>query len=163
MGTGECLHTNAWIRKSDFPRDFTQTTYPVWGAFSFSIGDKGYLGVSQSASVIDTFWEYEISSNSWKEKSPLPSDAYGYYGCMVINGNAYVGLGMNFVWGDGYVTNTIWKYDQPNDRWIRFQNCPFNMAVYASFGIGNKGYVLSGFTRHYTPMKEIWEFDPREN
>lgn len=156
-------NNNSWTERASFPEDFTQTTYPVWGTFSFSIGNKGYLGVSQSVSVVDTFWEYDPDSNVWSEKSPLPTNAYDSYACMVIEGKAYVGLGKNHEWNDGYVSNLIWQYDQVNDRWNQFQNCPTKMAVNTSFGIGNKGYVLSRSGEYSTLLNEIWEFNPSEN
>jgi len=154
---------DTWIRKADFPEDFTKTTYPVWGSFSFTIENSGYLGVSQSAFAINTFWKYDVATDSWESKTPLPSDAYGSYACMVIDGVAYVGLGSNFEWGDGYVSDEIWKYDQLNDSWRHFQNCPTSMSVNASFGIKDKGYVLSGSTRYSGILREIWEFNPVEN
>ncbi|MCP2044139.1 IPT/TIG domain-containing protein [Pontibacter sp. HSC-36F09] len=156
-------NSDTWIRKADFPEDFTKTTSPVWGNFSFAIENSGYLGISQTAFAFNTFWKYDALSDSWERKKPLPSDAYNSYACMVIDGAAYVGLGSNFEWGDGYVSNKIWKYDQLNDSWIQFQNCPTSMAVNTSFGINGKGYLLSGFTKYSSSLREIWEFNPIKN
>lgn len=156
-------NNDTWIRKADFPEDFTKTTNPVWGSFSFTTKDSGFLGVSQTAYAINTFWEYKVDSDSWESKTPLPSDAYGSYACMVIDGEAYVGLGTNFEWGDDYVSNEIWKYDELSDSWKHFQNCPTRMSVNASFGIGNKGYVLAGSTGYSNLLREVWEFNPGEN
>lgn len=156
-------NSNTWTRKADFPEDFTHTSNPVWGSFSFSIENSGYLGVSQSAFAINTFWEYKLDSDLWERKMPLPSDAYCLYACMVIDGSAYVGLGKNFEWGDGYVSNEIWKYNHSNNSWNKYQNCPINMSAYASFGINSKGYVLSGSTKFDSDLDSIWEFDPSKN
>ncbi len=156
-------NSNTWTRKADFPEDFTQTTYPVWGSFSFSIENSGYLGVSQTAFAINTLWEYNVDSDVWESKMPLPSCAYNLYACMVIDGSAYVGLGKNFVWGDGYVSNEIWKYDNLNNSWNKYQNCPINMSAFASFGINSKGYVLSGSPELDGDIGSIWEFDPSKN
>lgn len=156
-------NSNTWTRKADFPEDFTQTSHPVWGNFSFSIENSGYLGVSQTGSAINTFWEYKVDSDLWERKTPLPSDAYVLYACMVIDGSAYVGLGNNFEWDDGYVSNEIWKYDHLTNSWNKYQNCPINMSTYASFGINSKGYLLSGTTKFDGDIDSIWEFDPSKN
>lgn len=156
-------NSDTWVRKADFPVDFNKTTYPVWGNFSFTIDNSGYLGISQSGFAFNTFWKYDAISDSWESKTALPSDAYNSYACMVIDGVAYVGLGRNFEWSDGYVSNKIWKYDQLNDRWIQFRNCPTSMTINTSFGVKGKGYLLSGSTKYSSILREVWEFTPSKN
>ncbi len=97
---------NTWRRNADFIRKF-DSSKPVWGNFTFSLNEKGYLGVSQTAFAVNTFWEYNPSQDVWNPRSPLPSDAYTLNASFVINNEAYVGLGRNFEWGDGYVSNTL--------------------------------------------------------
>lgn len=153
-----------WTERASFPEDFTQTSFPVWGSFSFSIENKGYLGVSQSTSVINTFWEYDVNSDSWMKKFPLPSDAHGNFASMVVKGEAYVGLGQKFTGCTcDNTSNQVWKYNQSSDNWEAYQNNPITIGAYASFGLGEKGYVIAGYTKNYDVLNEIWEFDPKEN
>jgi hypothetical protein len=151
-----------WIRKSDFIGHFSQSR-PVWGNYTFSSNNKGFLGVSQTAFASNTLWKYDPTEDTWSSKSPLPSDAYGDYCSFVINDDTFVGLGNNFVWGDGYVSNKIWKYDFQNDRWIEYHNCPANLGVNTSFCINKKAYIVSGYTKYYYDSDNVWEFDPSKN
>lgn len=156
------IEIDSWQRKADFIGDF-YTGLPVCGNFSFSVRNKGYLGVSQTSFAINTLWEYNPVQNSWSGKSPLPSNAYSGYCSFVINDDAYVGLGRNFNWGEGYVANDIWKYDSQDDVWGRYHNCPVRMGVNASFTIIDKGYIVSGHTEYYHDLDNVWEFDPLKN
>lgn len=153
---------DSWQRKADFVGNFEQTG-PVWGHYSFSLNNKGFLGISQTGFAINTLWEYDPLKNLWTSKSPLPSDAYSYYCSFVIGDDAFVGLGHNFDWGVGYVSNKLWKYDFQNNRWINYRDCPVGMDVFASFSINNKGYIASGSTKYSEPLRNIWEFDPAKN
>jgi len=153
---------DSWGRKADFIGNFN-TLNPVWGNYTFSVGQKGFLGVSQTAFAINTLWEYNPSQDVWVVRTPIPSDAHSLYASFLINNEAYVGLGSNFEWGDGYVSNELWKYDAINDTWIKFPNSPINMAVYASFGINNKGYILPLYTKFDNRIDDVWELDPSRN
>lgn len=153
---------DSWQRKADFAGNFGQIN-PVWGHYSFSLNNKGFLGISQTGFAINTLWEYDPQKNLWTGKSPLPSDAYSYYCSFVIGDDAFVGLGHNFDWGVGYVSNKLWKYDFQNNRWINYRDCPVGMDVFASFSINNKGYIASGSTKYSEPLRNIWEFDPTKN
>ena len=149
-----------WQRKADFIGGFTE---PVWGNYTFSTKDKGFLGVSQTAFAINTLWAYDPISNLWFKKSSLPMYAYSNHCCFVINEDAYIGVGCNFEWGDGYVSDQMWKYIISEDRWIRYRNCPVHMAVIASFTFNNKGFLLSYETEFHRELYNIWEFDPAKN
>lgn len=151
-----------WNRKADFVGGFDMSN-PVWGNYTFSVDNKGFLGVSQTAFAINTLWQYSPSEDTWVSKAPLPSNAYSLYASFVLNNEAYVGLGKNFEWGDGYVSNTLWKYDTINNTWVKLQNSPINMSVYASFGIDNKGYILPMYTKFDKRINNVWEFDPSQN
>ncbi|MFC2109876.1 IPT/TIG domain-containing protein [Bacteroidota bacterium] len=153
---------DSWKRKEDFIGNF-DTSNPVWGNYTFSVDQKGFLGVSQTAFATNTLWEYNQSEDTWITKTPIPSNAYSLYASFVINNEAYVGLGRNFKWGDGYVSNKLWKYNPNNNTWIKLQNSPINMSVYASFGINNKGYILPIYTQFDKITNDVWEFNPSKN
>lgn len=153
---------DTWSRKADFTGNFN-TSNPVWGNFTFSLNQKSFLGVSQTAFAINTLWEYNPEQDIWIPRSPIPSNAYDSYASFIIDNVAYLGLGRNFEWGDGYVSNTLWKYDLINDKWDKLQNSPTNMSVYASFAIKNKGYIMPFRTSFDRKIDEVWEFDPSRN
>ena len=156
------IQEDSWERKSDFIGNFDSSN-PVWGNYTFSIHQKGFLGVSQSAFATNTLWEYSPNEDKWSTKMPIPNNAYNLNASFVINNEAYVGLGRNFEWSDGYVSNKFWKYNSTNDIWIRLQNSPINMSVYASFSVKNKGYILPMYTKFDNTIYNLWEFDPLNN
>ncbi|MFD0989145.1 IPT/TIG domain-containing protein [Mariniflexile jejuense] len=154
--------TDLWKRKADFIGNFDNNN-PVWGNYTFALGQKCFLGISQTAFGINTLWEYNSTQDTWISRTPIPSNAYNLYASFIINDEAYVGLGQNFEWGDGYVSNTLWKYKHVTDEWIKLQNSPINMSVYTSFSVNNKGYVLPIYTKFNTKLNNVWEFDPYRN
>lgn len=151
-----------WLQKSDFIGNSDQTS-PVWGNYTFSLNNKGFLGVSQTAFALNTLWEYDPTEDLWTAKSPLPSNAYGDYCSFVINNEAFVGLGKNFNWSDGYKSDKIWKYDFQNDTWIEYRNCPAKLGVITSFSFDKKAYIISGYTKNHRYLNVLWEFDPYKN
>lgn len=156
------MQEDFWERKSDFIGNFNSSN-PVWGNYTFSIQNKGFLGVSQSAFALNTLWEYKPDEDKWITRTPIPNNAYNLNAAFVINDDAYVGLGRNFDWSDGYVSNKFWKYNITNDTWSSLQNSPMNMSVYTSFTIKNKGYILPMYTKFDNRISDLWEFDPLRN
>jgi hypothetical protein len=153
---------DSWHRKEDFPGNFSYS-FPVFGNYTFSLNSKGFLGITQSDGVRITLWKYNPEQDSWTEKTPIPVLTYNLQCVFVIDNKAYVGLGRNSDLYSGYVFNEIWKYDYPNDQWIKYRNCPVRMAVKTSFVINNKGYLVSGYTQHQNVLHNVWEFDPTKN
>jgi IPT/TIG domain len=153
---------NVWQRKADFIGNFTQTNM-VWGNFSFSVNNIGYLGLRLTETVTNNMWEYDPLKDQWSVKSDMPSTALDLTGCFVINGEAFVGLGLTNDVGVGNVDNSIWKYDPQKDQWLNYRNCPVRMAVNASFSIQNKGYIVSAYGHHITQLNNVWGFDPSKN
>lgn len=150
---------DSWHKRANLIAKFSDTL-PVWGNFTFTSNDCGFLGISQTADAINTLWKYDPVNDKWTSKSPLPSDAYSQYCSFQIGENAYVGMGRNFNWDYGYVSNMIWKYDFQNDLWIKTIGCPVRIAVSTSFTINEKGYVISDYTKYEEPLHNVWEFDP---
>lgn len=149
-----------WQRKADFPVNFNSPNYQsVWGNYSFSLGNQGYIGINYTGSG---FWMYDVNSDSWHTKKAMPADSYDNLASLVINGEAFVGLGRNHTWSDGYVAKEMWKYDHVNDNWEQYQSSPTGFCVYSSFAIGDKGMILSGYSST-SDDGEIWEFDPKKN
>lgn len=153
---------DSWLRKADFTETI-DISIPVFGNYTFTLNDIGYLGITQSAFGRKTLWQYDPIQNVWTYRSGCPSDALNFYCSFVINDKAFVGLGSSFEWSDGYVYNKIWKYDLQIDRWIQYHDCPVYMTANASFSINNKAYIASGYTKFEEDLNNVWEFDPSKN
>lgn len=67
--------TDRWSKKADFPGNRRS------GAYSMSIGDKGYVGggLDVSIKIVNDFWEYNPKLDSWQKKKSFPRiEAFSY-------------------------------------------------------------------------------------
>jgi hypothetical protein len=156
------VNQDIWQRKADFIGNFTQSNM-VWGNFSFSVNNMGFLGLSVLETSWNSMWAYDPLNDQWTVKSDMPSNAFDLQGCVVINGEAFVGLGITNITEDGNVAKAIWKYDSQNDQWLNYHNCLVSMSVNASFSIQDKGYLVSAFGRYLAPLHNVWLFEPSKN
>ncbi len=129
------------------------------GAISFSIGNKGYIGMGKDAgnNVLKDLWEYDPATDQWTRKADIPA-VNGKWGssCFVIDNKAYVVAGENGN-GGGHSYET-WEYDPANDKWT--QKADYNVWALSdptAFSVDNKGYFgFGGFNA-------LWEYDPSIN
>lgn len=137
--------------------------------FGFTIGNKGYIGRYGCGG----FWEYSFSTNTWTQKPCFPgAGGAGPFNSSAstfsIGSKGYVVAGqMGFV--NPTFSNATWAYDQISNTWTQKANLPqIGRAYAAGFSIGNKGYILGGYTRvgdaqiflkdllGYDPQHDIW-------
>ncbi len=153
---------DAWSQAAPFPGGFHPAD-PPWGHFAFTLGEKGYLGISRSAGFQKQFWQYDPAADSWNRKPDFPSGASYLWAAMVIGGKAYLGLGDYFTGWSGDVTPAIDAYEPEKEMWKPFRSAPKGLAVYAAFSIGGKGYVVGEFTLFYDdPTMYVYQFDPSQ-
>ncbi len=151
--------TDTWIEMASYPG---VSDYP-WGCFSFSVNNRGYVGTNRDGYSIQ-FWEYNPESNNWVKKSDYPSTAYSKFSHFVIGSKAYLGLGSVENGWEGACSNSIWQYDSTNDTWVSYQDCPKTLAVFTSFTINNKAYVV-GLNTYWDNdnTRYVYQFDPAKN
>jgi N-acetylneuraminic acid mutarotase len=147
-----------WTQRASFPgtnRD---------GCFSFSIGNKGYIGCGYDTNWTCTrkFWEYDKATNSWSQKADYPDSARIYAIGFTIGNFGYAGTGVSPAggWFDDF-----WKYDPLTNTWTQiaaFGGGPRSEAC--AFVINNKGYVGTG-TGTVSPyvFDDLWQYDPVSN
>ncbi len=141
-------------------------------AASFNINDKIFMmgGVNNSNVVLNDFWQYDITSDSWTQKTNFPgAERYGAVS-FVLNNFGYIVAGGN---DNGYLDD-LWEYDPANNFWLQKTGLPVtspqhdNQRVEAfAFVVGNKAYLGggSGFvfgansTNPYA-FFDLWEYDP---
>lgn len=148
-----------WQQKSSF------TPGSRYGAFSFSIGQKGYVGsgVIQNGTtinLINDFWEYDPLMDAWTQKATLPATGR-------VSAATFVALNAGFVTtGYNLVThlNDNWMYDPTINAWQAKSNFPGgNRYTCASFDVGDYGFVGMGYTTscysdfyRYNPVTDTW-------
>jgi hypothetical protein len=144
--------TDTWMQKANFPgagRGF---------AFSFTIGDKGYIGAGDTVHYyniqqpyfvnVSDLWEYDSNTDIWIQKASFPEN--------------YVGSGTNFVIDSkAYIckdTSEFWVYDPSINAWNQLPNISnLGNQFDVGFSIDNNGYVYSSNT---DTINKFWEYSP---
>lgn len=79
-----CFSSSAegtWTQKADFGGVSRRI------ACSFSIGNKGYIGIGRTGSFYKDFWEFEPSTNVWTQKADFGGTAPGIYNIQIQSQN----------------------------------------------------------------------------
>jgi len=133
---------------------------------SFSIGNKGYIGLghinSVSNELFDDFWQYNPASNVWTQIADFGGgERYHAYG-FTVGDKAYVGTGRTP--GGAYETDN-WEYSPATNTWTEKTSFPgVERRGAIAFVISGIGYVGSGETfvpgsndfYSYNPVSDSW-------
>lgn len=152
------LAVNSWIERTAFQGSYLKA------AVSFVIGDKLYVGTGIHDQYMNSFYEYNYKTDSWRKISRFPSDPRADAIAFTIGNYGYVGLGST-CYGEGvcipYDHNDLWRYNPQDDTWRRmayFQGTA--RANSTCFVIGDKAYVTGGsFVEDY----DLWEYNASTN
>lgn len=148
-----------WTRRADFGGGAR------YGAFTFSIGSKGYVGTGSDDTGIykSDFWEYDPITNTWTQKADFGGGIRAHGIGFSIGSKGYAGTGVtaSYQW-----TKDMWEYNPADNTWTRKDDFAGGLRyLLAGFSIGNKGYVGTGEYREgpwtiSTYYNDFWEFDP---
>ena len=145
-----------WRRKADFPGKGRSI------AIGFTIGSKGYLlGGADPGMTLNDFWSYDMESDTW---TSLPGP--GFYledgVAVVINGKAYVGVGVDRAIIQGGTT-AWWQFDPSTGTWMKKKDFPGVARSGAiGFEVDGKAYVGLGWERKQsnTYLYDWYSYDP---
>lgn len=157
--------TDTWTQKAGHPRikDDSWTTGAIPNPITFTIGNKGYLGLGNAYSTENgnELWEYDPATNAWTRKASYPASP----SAAIINAMSFVVNNKAYVVGGyaGTAQRTCYEYNPATDTWTRKADFPESDGIYraGAFAIGTKGYVGLGVVSGGT--KRMWEFDPAAN
>jgi N-acetylneuraminic acid mutarotase len=145
-----------WSRRSDFDGSGR------YGAASFCIGQKGYLGFGYGTknglkAYLTDFWSYDSEVNAWTQVADCPGT--GRTSCVgfSIGNDGYVGTGQDI--NTKYLRD-FWKYSSVSNAWSKIDSLPngYERAGGLSFAINNVGYVGTGYNGNY--LKDFWKLNP---
>jgi N-acetylneuraminic acid mutarotase len=140
-------NADSWTRKADFPG--ASRRFPV----SFTIGNKGYVGLGVNTNYLSDFWEYDQPSNTWTQLSDFPDGGRAGAVGFSINNLGYVGTGFN-----GNFLKDFWEFNPATNSWN--QKTDFGgtgRSTPTGFSIGNNGYV--GFGEDSSGIRnDFWEW-----
>ncbi len=146
---------NTWSQKDSFPGQAR------FAAVGFSIGPKGYIGTggyydSLGISLLQDFWEYDPTLDTWIQKANFPSDKRCQSAAFSIGNCGYIGVGDE---GNGAVLEDFWQYFPVTNQWTQKANVPGGTRDEAAcFSIGNSGYIGIGSDIGY--INDFWQYRP---
>jgi hypothetical protein len=166
-GAPEGLHiydgTNWQIIPMDIP-----ITSNLPSAFGFTIGNKGYIGISQGAA--GSFYEFDFAANSFIPKALYPvAQEVRNTATFAVGNKGYVMGGYYWQNGTIYNKNDTYEYNPASNAWTQKSDFAWlGMSYSTGFAIGNKGYLINGkftlisgdvytpFFREYNPVSDTW-------
>ncbi|HLF45459.1 MAG TPA: LamG-like jellyroll fold domain-containing protein [Chitinophagaceae bacterium] len=143
-----------WQQKTSLPAS------PRFLPTSFSIGNKGYMGLGFNFSVfLKDFWEYDPSADVWTQKADFGGGLRSAAAGFAIGNKGYVGTGsLN---PSDVTTKEFWEFDPAANIWTRKADFPgASRTVAQGFTIGDKGYLGLGRTGGFGLFADFWEYDP---
>ncbi len=141
-----------WVQK----QSLYISALPRTDAVSFSIGNKGYIGLGSNQK---DFWEFDPVTNVWTQKANYPgaggSGAVGFS----TGGKGFVGTGAQY---------DFWEFDPVSNNWTQKADVPGGIRTDAvGFSISGKGYIGTGSNQTgpaqifgITYKADFYEYDP---
>jgi N-acetylneuraminic acid mutarotase len=132
----------SWITRAEVPQQrsgFASTALTDASGHSvvYVIGGKNSDGF-----VPPTVQAYNVATNSWSTKAPLPTGVYATNGTGIINGKIYVSGGLKT--RRDFVSDALYKYDPVSNSWIRKSVLPAPGFNGVTGVINNQLYILTG-------------------
>lgn len=136
-----------------------------YGAFSFSINNKGYVGtgVDNAGIFKSDFWEYNPVNNVWTQLTDYGGGIRGFATGFNVGDKGYAGTGTvgSYDW-----RQDMWEYNPAGNSWRKVADFGGGLRyLCVGFSIGNKGYMGTGNYRVSpaelaTYYNDFWEYDP---
>jgi N-acetylneuraminic acid mutarotase len=152
--------SNTWTGKASLPGDRPRQGRSSLKAssldnFIYVFGGEAPAGISARVDA------YNITTNSWSPRAPLPSARLLLNGASTINRLIYVTGGFNSAFA---FTKTLYVYNAATDSWVRKADMPQTGSCGAQGVIGGLLYVYVGCTNasnahhlfRYNPATNIW-------
>ena len=150
------IEGNYWTQLADMP----DAAVARHSAASFALNGKGYIttgALREAPDCLADTWEYDPTSNTWKQMDDYPGGAR--YGALAfaIDGYGWVGTGYN--------DNTLkdfYRFD-PNaatgSQWQIHNGFPGLKRYYGTaFVINDEAYICCGINND-TNVEDFWKFD----
>jgi N-acetylneuraminic acid mutarotase len=163
------IAANSWTAKARMP---TARFNLAAGAVNNSLGQPilyaiGGIGVTfPDPTALSTVEAFNLATNTWSTKAPLPIPMESSNGVGVIGGKLYIS-GPAF--GGGNVAGHLYMYDPGTNTWTRKADLPRPAGAGMTGVIDGKLYVLAGFTftcdhcgendpnlYRYDPVSDTW-------
>jgi N-acetylneuraminic acid mutarotase len=124
-GPESALASNSWITRENLPSvrsHFAVATVPNAAGQSIVYAIGGWTDV-YPVSALRKVTAYNVATNTWTERRPLPVPLASSNGAGVINGKIYVSGGFSQT-GDAPPTRALYVYDPGTNTWTRKRDLP---------------------------------------
>jgi N-acetylneuraminic acid mutarotase len=168
---------NTWVTRADrwgtelWQLAAATVTNAAGQSIVYTIGGRSATGGSNT-----NVMAYNVSTNTWRFRAPLPYPRWGTNGAAVINGKIYISGG-NSLKSDDFPYNTLLMYDPETNTWTRKADMPTGGSDGLTGVINNKLYVLTRCVEaessnfysdcapdrfyRYNPVTDRWTILPR--
>lgn len=119
-----------------------------------AIGNKGYIGLGHyngtgNNIMLDDWWEYDPSNNTWTQKADYPSVNYAAL-AFGTSTKGYVGGGITG-------GSSFYEFDPMQNTWTPKASLPDPITDSQGFVINDKAYYFdNGQTYEYDPTIDTW-------
>ena len=140
--------TDHWTQVADFPSSAR------YGAMSFALNGKGYVGCGHSSVENDDFYAYDPHTNTWATKTSFPGGIRQSGVGAAAGGKGYMGMGV----GNSNYYNDIYQYNDVNDSWAPISSFT-NAGRYSlsAFVINDTLYVVGGVSAA-SYLHDCWSY-----
>ena len=156
------LASNSWITRANMPSNRTElatatVTNAAGQSILYAIG-----GLSPTRVPVAKVTAYNVATNSWTFRRPLPVPLAMSNGAGVINGKVYISGGYSDYGGD-FPSKALYMYDPAANTWTRKQDMPETSQYYDRLWVGTQDVtgVINGKLYVITPCSiasEPWGY-----
>lgn len=154
------------------PEDFSWQQHNL--PFDFGVNEIGAIAETDGTNIYvylpnnsNDFWEYNTTTSTWSKKANFIGDKRGAATHFSINGEIYIGLGVDSLPHSPISYNDFYKYSPSSNTWVQVYDNPF--GIYAgstrrnvsTFVINNIAYLTGG--AYSTGDTDSWSYNPNSN
>ncbi len=143
--------TDTWQQKASMPTARYSLAVCVVNNKIYAIG--GYKYNYYSSGFLNTVEEYDPATDTWQQKTNMPTARFGL-AVGVVNNKIYAIGGYN----DNGFLNTVEEYDPATDTWQQKTNMPTARDRLAIGVANNKIYAIGGC--YWRNLNTVEEYDP---
>lgn len=130
------------------------------GATGAAIGGKVYvIGGASGGSPVSRNECYDPATNTWEEKSPMPTARQALSTTAIAIGSIIIVAGGRDASG---AVATVERYDTETDKWSTLPNLPDAAEQRMTIGLNGRGYVFGGVVGTSQIFETVYEIVPGE-
>lgn len=130
------------------------------GATGAAIGGKVYvIGGASGGSPVPRNECYDPATNTWEEKSPMPTARQALSTTAIAIGSIIIVAGGRDASG---VVATVERYDTETDKWSTLPDLPNAAEQRMTIGLNGRGYVFGGVVGTSQIFETVYEIVPGE-